>query len=731
MMELPLYCLGWDLLVPIWKYLFSIFVALSIHYEDEIFMYLWCCMLLIAVFVDIGVSTHIIDTKYGSHDTEGPLPLLSTEREDDPESFFKATYFTLSAIELKLYVIQLLLLFIATVLHVTAWMSNESNYSLFLISSLLFLVYIILYCYIQIKKYYWISGIAWAVVYSLLFIWMFCLSLAHDFDVPIDSSVLTILFVIFFVTEEIVYDATLTGEWEGSGRCGCCFYPCSGSDCCCVIIPKCYQLGFFITFLVMIFSTNQSIFYVFMFVWIMWLFQLCQILASAEDKYPRKTQIDLDKNVIVSRVQNENLLVDLDRILAQKRASFGKDIRLRCLNAICDIISPNHVALTSDGYNHYANEFLIADSPITSRYDDTKPSAIQFDGTFFQWIPTQFQLKFKDDYDHNSRDVADFLDIELYSKFIPDINCCEYAQCYEYIVQLLRESVVSLFADNDTDTLLAWCGENKILSIIVKSQQYEFTEEALIDPFGHGETSIHPNGHGSYHGAYHVEGSAQQKIQKIALVYTHVDETIIGGDLCLKQMMNTRAGYPFMDTIIRVSNLRTGAVVLFRNTEHKMDMISLVDEFHTSDDNPPVRRFIAFFLCVDMEEPNELEMYYKSRVYRYLARDDNAVEPGEEAEYWLQQRQISKLKIITATDMCPVIKANFIDFMQLELRKYVLSIFELEIPKNIVQMIAEYMVDSDVVREERDAQVIADDFRKCAGHTNVRRGMIYTPIMCD
>ena len=325
----------------------------------------------------------------------------------------------------------------------------------------------------------------------------------------------------------------------------------------------------------------------------------------------------------------------------------------------------------------------------------------------YQWLPTEFMLKFKTGFINDGYNVSlhydEFMDIELVSGFIPDINCRKYADLMDHIVMILRQKIIPLFAKNQfgkkkyIKKLFEWCSNNKILAIIVKSQQYEWSEEVSYED--------------KYNPSFHVEGTEMEKITQIGIVYTRIDDGILGGDLRIHPL---RDGWvrPFKKkTEITINNLCDGDIVVFKNTEHAMSPLGFK---YKSNDNPPIRRILAFFLC---ENQPEINGYYESTMYKYFVRDDERVIGGDKL-FWKGVQDMSKQPLMTATVRLPILRDNYYDYIQPRIVEWVRNGFDIELPDIITFIIAEFTED---VRNDYDSWMIAQRLRLSRGHQKRKR----------
>ena len=145
--------------------------------------------------------------------------------------------------------------------------------------------------------------------------------------------------------------------------------------------------------------------------------QEAEAASAAKKKEQEQYKYKIDK------LLDSGLLKNINEQLQHKRDAFGGDGRLRRSNLICDIISPNHVSLRLPEESVALN----------------------------QWIPTEFMLKFKNNKVPKLTDdvsVSDFLDVELRSGFIPDLNCKTYTDLEQYILTVLRRKMIPMFVEN-------------------------------------------------------------------------------------------------------------------------------------------------------------------------------------------------------------------------------------------------------------------------------------------
>eukprot|EP01083_Nonionella_stella_P043413 117106_1 len=707
-MQNALYSHVWFLLIPLWKCTLAIFITLFLEYESTFFRYLWCLTVLAGVSVYIAHPLFILIAKsgYASH-----TPFIDIKHYPDWGIFDFFLKPKLNAIQLKLMIINLLSFEIATILHCFGWILHPHSHYLFFLSifpvfvSSLIALYFTLHqreeFYYSCDRIIFIIKMAFkAIQYLLLLSWMLCISLKYEFGLYIDDLASIILLSVFLLFMELKFEMKYIHFKYGRARRGGGRTTCMDALCyfCC---PKCCSLALFITFFVLICTNYASlhahISTVFIPLWIMWSGQIGKLLLKFRDEHtPLTNQMfnNAVRGITVSDVKDSSLLVHLNDHLDRKRNAFNPGERHRCNHLICDIISPNHVAINKDALYNLS-------------FADKIPRDCTYYGEnfelFYQWIPTQFQLTFKacagikdtQSY-HDFEDIQQFMCVTLKSLFIPDLNRSHYADLYGYITQCLQEHIVPLFARNMSEDddgckalLYKWCKSRKILNIIIKSQQYEWTMDVDID---------------EYTGASHMEGTAQEKIVQIAVLYVKIDDAIIGGELVVSQ---SRA-----DTL-EISHLKSGDIIVFNNWYHNLATLRAK---YKSNDRPPIRRILAFFLC----EPEVVENdYYRSDMYKELVREDSQV-LNEHMAFWGDEQRLSEIPLLTATDIVPVIKGNCDDFMFEYLYKVVYDSFRIELPIGIVSVICEYMNHSGI-RDRDSAEFHANNLRCCRGHVNDRR----------
>eukprot|EP01084_Bolivina_argentea_P069129 125853_1 len=708
------YCWTSYLLYPICKYLISIFIALSVTTKQRIYIWLWCLTLLFAITVYVITSLSIVYSKCFTKATYTKVSTMFTF-----DAWFQTLYDHIIRINLNtnkkiiLTITHLISLEIGVLLHIIAWLTDSVQY-LFFIS----IFFITFYASINLYIHFIVAAsdnycdhstifILSIIQYLMLICYMLCISLKYDFNINIHDLVLFILIILTFMLNELrssLYFTLSIDQLDDAigttnPMCTCIPYLC------CLCIPKCCELAGFIVFFILFcmnYNNTNQIIYAFIPLWCMWFCQCCQAFCKftcSDDpqwnsRYEGSTNKIIKHAIIRHTLNNDQLLNKINRCLEHKRIGFVGNTRLRCENVICDIISPNHVALTAKEYMSFGYLENISQHELHD---------------FYQWIPTEFMLTFKSDYIYdeiniynNNLKYEQFMDIELKSGFIPDLNCKEYQDLTGYILILLK-TIVPLFVQNEhgksnyNKILFEWCKTNKILAIIVKSQQYEWTENVEID---------------EYSGSFHTEGTSQEKITQIAVLCTRVDSDVYGGDLYLQPLDENAydSSQPFSNAITEINNINNGDIVIFKNTLHKMNTFKAT---HKSDTNPPIRRILAFFLCENNPFENK---YYESVIYRHLIRDDENVTDSD-TEFWKIRKIISQSPLITATDTMPILKNNFNDYIELILG---FNRFNIQLPEVVVNLIIDY-AKVIMLRDEQMASNNAKDLRQLRGYANEKR----------
>merc|ERR1712176_690532 len=179
---------------------------------------------------------------------------------------------------------------------------------------------------------------------------------------------------------------------------------------------------------------------------------------------------------------------------------------------------------------------------------------------FYQRIPTEFRLKFatQNNIPPTYEDMKDeYVDIELASDYIPDVNRYEYPKLNDIIIATIKEMLPLFFwsivgdryrkSENYKKILFNWCKQRKILRFIIKSQQHEFNN-SHNDEIG-------------FNSSFHIEGTIQEQIGYIGILSSRIDPSIRAGNLHLRYDIN----YSESDWKLKPFE---GSMIVFPNMPH-------------------------------------------------------------------------------------------------------------------------------------------------------------------
>ena len=333
---------------------------------------------------------------------------------------------------LVLMILHLIFLQISALLHILGWLliNSKTNLYLFLLSAFFIIPYMIIDSYFTVSiidhSLYTRTIFALFIKHCLLILWMICLSLRYDFNSNIDDKSLIIPLGLRLIMLE--YKSSSIPAWIFNRNASAPIQWIFDDEKCSWFRLYSFIEGIlFIVATIIVLSPLDIIraFYTFWFIW------FCQCIHGfiklfVVDKYTKNA----NKYLITRDTVNDNLLLDnINQELQNKRDEFDKNgvDRLRNHHLICDLISPNHVAwINHKTYDEQVTNLKYFNDD--DREDDTLKRVHQqiTDKMRYRWIPTEFMLKLKDDYIHNQNssnlNYDEFLNIELVSGFIPDIN---------------------------------------------------------------------------------------------------------------------------------------------------------------------------------------------------------------------------------------------------------------------------------------------------------------------
>eukprot|EP01084_Bolivina_argentea_P307646 531782_1 len=637
-------------------------------------------------------------------------------------------------------------IFISIIMHQICTYDNESN----------------MHFITTIISYSFSTFIAFTLVWILI-----CIILQNDANINFNSLYITIPIIILSIYFDILFDLTLISQTEMVYL----------SALLCVCLPAILMICSWITFIILfiIYFVNANVFtmaIVFIPIWIIFAFEACHLclgVASASTN-PKEFILthEYGKHIMVSTFNDSNTLNKLNKALQYKRdTEIGKNkmidlspimvkqnnniqdnniqkghgydsdnsgdslmvnkvfYRLRCKDIVADIISPNHVCLDNKAYKFYTRgdaytqqilDILLKNEPEPSRDRMVQyvNSTIKVDNScFYQWIPTEFQVRFKDNVNCLEwKDMkTEYIDVKLNSLYIADVNQFRYENLNEIIINILKTKIISLFihsivgccvskeSNEYKQLLFEWCSTNKILNIIVKCQQYEFGDNTEWDY--------------NISGDYHIDGTLQEKVSHIAILYADIDDSIRGGDLNL-------AFDSFLGNVWKFKPKKS-SIIVFPNMYHKIDEISIW-KWNTCIRKPlkvkQKRRILSFFLCSN-------EYFPSSAAYNALCFNDRYGMSDLQNNVNETSKMLLELPLLTTNDLFPFDKEHC-NVLLID----VLSKLWKDVPDTIIVIITEYIIDNALLRNESEMEMNARCLREYRRHF-VKFQEAHRPMVCD
>ena len=347
---------------PICKFIISTFIALQMDTQQDIYKYIWCSTVIIAVTIYCIISTMFI---YLKHISKEPYTKDTRIIDTSFDSIIKLerdeTPFTSSKLLGRVLIVYMILLELGVLLHIIAWVTSDTYSYFFLLSFVCIIPYSIMDTYFN-KIYYesvlnFNSNDATAMAVApnlLLIVWMFWVTLKYHFGPDIHDLVLIISFILVLMKSEIKSSML----WS--------YYPkhmhhflgrryLKSRQLRYFKIPKCCEIVLYLTFLILFcvfyYQKNINIIFAFIPLWLMWCLQFGQGFFKYLETYSKYMTNQLKHEIIRDRLDNYDLLGKINEGLEKKINDVNKLYRSREKYLILDIISPNHVALTRERMN--------------------------------------------------------------------------------------------------------------------------------------------------------------------------------------------------------------------------------------------------------------------------------------------------------------------------------------------------------------------------------------------
>eukprot|EP01083_Nonionella_stella_P015148 42395_1 len=714
----------WSMVYFTWKLLLSIMFVVAIDHGNYVCHLIGVLLSTAGVWIYFAISFYLFHFIYLRHN--GKQPYLFQHPIDQSSVFNPVIGLNLSQSETKYFCVQLLLfllgctmLFISFILEAVHVPMNDFVsiwYTLCSIPIFISMIMFNIWLYLRKNRCLFSIQCVFAAIISFAFLWILvCIVLRHDFGVDIHSLLITIPSILLFICVEAMWNAMLLANAQMVAF----------AAIICICCPLCLTTCSWITFIVLwiIYFSNDDAFtmsMVFIPVWFIWFLQTCHLLMGVVSTNSNDFVLTsaYGKWLMISSL-DENTLTQLNAALQHKRdlekkmvyidqysgmEAFMNNVlyRVRSRNIVADIISPNHVALNKDAYRAYIDKDIDDNvlGPFLSNNQNREQMCHQ--DAFFQWVPTEFKVQFKDGVTCSDwqRFQTKYMDIQLNSWYIADINQFKNKHLNQIILNILRRTIIPLFvcsiigssdqtSEEYKQLLFEWCSTQKILKIIVKSQQYEVNDNT------HWDTDISRD--------YHVDGTLHEQVSHIAIIYTRIDDSIRGGNLHLPFDSELRNTWIFKP--------KQSSVIVFPNMHHKIDKISVWN----SKEESCKRRILTFFLCSP-------QYFRTTGAYDALTLSDE-ISLTRTANP--QVDTLMNLPLLTTNDLLPLDKQHCDDLLT-----QILQALCKNIPKSIIVIITEYIIDDTLLRTEAEMEVNARSLRKYRRDV-VRCQRPRRPMVCD